>query len=420
LNEVLTKLQTHADAFGELKDFSFEHNDFLEQEKALRDSWSAFIERLHQRIGEQDTNEKLSVFIKLIQDRLTDFSDQVFEYYKGVEVSSTSLQMRKKELFNHIENEVIKILKFLKINFSSSFNYYGKVPYWLFYSDKELFERNNQIICGLHNKDINNHLILILQEFLSSSLQSVTDRAKNWHQYVYHKNIASALSDFVESPYTEDDTIRLIKLLIGYNFNSLSFYEFMLEFASDFVDKKMSYEEQELALLKLLKIIENIRPEVKEGYKPEVQPILESVSGSLRRELEIIAKMKEINCPDLLNGTERKGSLFYFEVASTLEELFFLIKVMLAVRFIRTRYNANLYRFVERHIKTDRTKTASTQYMRNILAPSWRFSSKVIRKVRSWLSAMINYIDTHFLEELKILFVIWFLKEPIILELLVV
>lgn len=416
--EVLTRLQTFADAFGELKDFSLEDSEFAERENGLKDTWSAFSERLQQRIGEQDTEEKLSVLIKITQDRLTDFADQVFEYYKGVEVSKSELELRMKKLFKDIENEVIRVLEFLKINFSNSFNFYGKVPRWVFYVNKDVLFKKTQIVSGLKSKAVNDDLIFVIKDFLDLFQETETYDSKNWHQYVYYTRIVYGMCGFVESADTEDDTIRLIKLLIGYNFNPLTFYEFMLEFASRVVDQHAPYEEQEIELLHLLKIVENVRPEIKKGYNPEVPPIRESVSGSIRRELELITKLKEVQAPAILNGTANKNSWFYFEVATTIEELVFLIKVMVGVRFIKTRSKANLYRFAERHIRTDRSASPSPQYMRNIFSPSWEFSSKVIRRVRSWLMAMITYIDTYFVEQLKVLVVIWFLRDPVILDLL--
>jgi len=417
--EVLTRLQTCANAFGELQDFRLKDSEYAEKENGLKDSWSAFSERLQQRIGEQDTEEKLSVFIKITQDRLTKFADQVFEYYKGVEGSTSELEVRMKKLFKDIENEVVRVLEFLKVNFSKSFNFYGTVPRWVFYVNMDMLSKRSQIISGLESKAINKDLILVIKDFLDLFQEAEAYNAKNWHQYIYFTRMVNRLCRFVESPDTEEDMIRLIKLLIGYNFNPLTFYEFMLEFASGVVDQHAPYEEQEIELLHLLKIIENIRPEINKGYKPEVQLISESVSGSIRRELELIAKMKEVQAPAILNGSASKNSWYYFEVASSIEELIFLMKVMIGVRFMKTDSNANLYRFIQHHIRTDRTAGASTQYMRNIFSPSWIFSQKVIRKVRAWLMLMVTYIDTHFADQFKVFFLIWFLGDQATFGLLV-
>lgn len=412
MNEVLTRLQTYADTFGQLKNFSFEDCDYHEKENGLKDTWSAFDRRLQQRIGEQDTDEKLSVFIKITQDRLTDFADHVFDYYINVEEATSDLEVRMKTLFRDIENEVVRVLEFLKVNFSANYNFYGKVPKWVFYDSKDVLLKTSSIISGLQNKAVKNDLIEILKSFLDHY------QFKNWHECLYYQRMSSTLNRFVESKATEDDTMRLIKLLIGYNFNPLTFYEFMLEFACSVVDKDDAYEDQEIKLLHLLKIIENIRPEITKGYNLEVQPIQESVGCSIRRELELITKLKQVEALTVLNGSGGKSSWYNFEVVSTIEELILMVKIMLAVRFIKTRYYANLYRFIERHIKTDRSMNASPQYMRNILAPGWIFSPKVIRQVRSWLAAMITYIDTHFADQLRILCVIWFLEDPIVLDLL--
>lgn len=415
MNQVLNNLQTHVDSYGQLRDFNVNEKDYVKKENQLKDSWSAFSERLQERIGEQDTDEKLSVFIKITQDRLTVFADKVFQYYKEVESSTTDWQVRQKLLFKDIENEVVKVLEFLKINFSKNFNFLGKVPRWVFYIEKDVLSKKQTIITGLKRKAVDESLVLIISNFLDKFEDSGTFNFKNWHQYVYYKKLVRVLCRFVESQDSADDTLNLIKLLIGYNFNPLPFYYFMVEFTENMIVQSAPFEEQEITLLHLLKVVGNIRPEVSKGYNPEVQPILESVRGSILSELEIIGKIKEVVNPDIIGGTGQKKGWHYFEVSSTLEELFFFFKVMRAVNFIKTRYNANLYRFVERHIKTDRTKNsnASPQYMRNIFAPSWEFSPKVVRKVRSWLTTMVAYIDTHFPEQFKILLIILFLKVPV-------
>ncbi|RLJ77365.1 hypothetical protein [Pedobacter alluvionis] len=414
MNEVLNKLHIHVDSFGQLKNFNPEGREYAKKESQLKETWSSFSERLQQRIGEQDTDEKLSVFIKITQDRLTDFADKVFEYYKEVESSTTECQVKQKLLFNDIENEIVKVLEFLKLNFSNCFNYFGKVPRWIFYINKDVVTKKNSIISGLEKKSVNEDLIVIISSFLDKFQDSGTLNFKNWHQYIYYKKMVRALCKFVESPDTDDDTMNLIKRLIGYNFNLVTFYYFMVDYIEKMVVKNAPFEEPEITLLQILKNVGNIRPELSNGYNPEVQPILESVNGSILHQLSVIAKLKQVDIPDITGGTRQKKAWHYFEVSSTLEELLFFFKVMQAISFIKTRYNSNLYRFVERHIKTDRTRNPnpSPQYMRNIFAPSWEFSPKVVRKVRSWLTRMIAYIDAHFPDQLRILLIILILRVP--------
>jgi len=197
-------------------------------------------------------------------------------------------------------------------------------------------------------------------------------------------------------------SIKFIKLLIGYNFNPLVFYEYLLDYIGQVVSDEMPYEEQEMELLGLLRTIENIRLECKEGYNTEVVPILESVSSFIQRELDILVKMKEVIAPHPQNGSRGRISDYYFEVSTTLEELFFLMRVMLEVRFLKTKFKSNLYSFVAKHIRTDRSKNPSAQYMRNIFGPNREVPSRIIRKVRSWLMMMVNYIDANFGNQLKL------------------
>ncbi|SDF95153.1 hypothetical protein SAMN05421827_102228 [Pedobacter terrae] len=415
MNEVLNKLQTHVDSFGQLVNFNTENREYIEHEKILKETLGTFSDRLQERIGEQDTEVKLSVFIKLTQARLTEFSDRVFQYHSGLCSSNLEWEIKLKSLYIDIENKIIKVLEFLRINFSPNFDFFAKVPMWVVYEDKDVPAKKMFVINGLKEKAVDENLISIITNFLDKYQDLNSFAFENWHQYLYYKNLLSAIFNYLISDESGDDSMNIIKLLIGYNFNPLVFYNFMVEFGESIVSKRAPFEEQEIALLNLLKTVGNIRPEVSIGYNPEVQPILDSISGSILHELAIIAKLKEVESFNAIDEGGKKKAWQYFEVSTTLEELFFLLKVMQAVNFLKTRYNANLYRFVERHIKTDRIRNsnASPHYMRNIFAPKWEFSSRVVKKVRSWLTMMIAYIDAQFPEQLRILVTISFLEVPV-------
>lgn len=415
MNEVLNKLQTHVDSFGQLVNFNTEDREYIKHENILNETLGTFSDRLQERISEQDTEMKLSVFIKLTQARLTEFSDRVFQHHNGLNSSTLEWEIKLKNLYTDIENKIIKVLEFLRINFPSNFDFFAKVPRWVIYDDKDILSKKIFVIKGLNEKAVNGSLISIITNFLDKHQDSNSFTFENWHQYLYYKNLLSALFNYVTSDESGDDTMNIIKLLIGYNFNPLVFYNFMVEFGESVVSNRVTFEEKEIGLLNLLKTVGNIRPEVNRGYNPEVQPILDSVSGSILHELSIIAKLKEVENLNMIDEGGKKKAWQYFEVSTTLEELFFLLKVMQAVCFLKTKYNANLYRFVERHIKTDRIRNsnASPHYMRNIFAPKWEFSSRVVKKVRSWLTMMIAYIDAQFPEQLRILVTISFLEVPV-------
>jgi len=106
-----------------------------------------------------------------------------------------------------------------------------------------------------------------------------------------------------------------------------------------------------------------------------------------------------------------------FSVSTTIEELFFLMRVMLDVRFIKTQYKANLYNFVSNHIKTDRSSNPSTQYMRNVFGFNRTVPLRIVKKIRFWLVTMISYIDSNFGDHLR-LWLIGVLTLPNILEFL--
>lgn len=378
---------------------------YPEGEIALRLVWDEFLVDIDKRITEQDAHSKLAVFIKIAQNNLVDFLDHLYNLNAKCSPCTERCRLEIKDFIAEIATEVAHILESFSTRFSEYFDINGLLPLWIVYKNKKASAFQNRIIHNLELRKVDPELIHILNEYLSCLHTPGDFKMKNWRQYFYLESLSDDLIYFTELSASEDDTLKLIKILIGYNFNPLPFYEYMLEFSAKLISSDMPYEEQEMELLVLLKTIENIRPERKMGYILDAPEILESVSSFITRELGIVAKMKSVLMPYPVNGANGRNSNYYFEVTTTIEELFFLIRVMLEVRFIKTKFKSNLYSFVARHIRTDRTKNPSTQYMRNVFGTNKEVPVRIVRKIRAWLMSMINYIDTNFGGQTKL----WFL-----------
>ncbi|MBB2148955.1 hypothetical protein [Pedobacter gandavensis] len=400
-----SQLTTFLSLSTELIKSCCDDKNYPEGEMALRTVWGEFLVDADKRINEQDTHSKLSIFIKITQNNLVDFLDHLYTLNGRFSPCNENCRLEIKDLIEEIAIEVSQILESLSTKFSEHFDLNGLIPLWVVYKNKKASAFQNRINHNLELRKVDPELIHILDEYLSCLHVPGDFKMKSWRQYFYLENLSDDLIHFTELPATDDDTLKLIKILIGYNFNPLAFYEYMLEYSSNLISIEMPYEEQEMELLVLLKTIENIRPERRMGYVLDAPSILESICSFINRELGIVAKMKDVLMPYPANGSNGRNSNYYFEVATTIEELFFLIRVMLEVRFIKTKFKANLYSFVSRHIRTDRTKNPSTQYMRNVSGTSKEVPIRIVRKIRAWLMSMINYIDTNFGGQAKL----WFL-----------
>lgn len=397
-----TQLNAFTDGVAELKEHCCDVEKYHDQEAILKSIWIVFSDALHKKLNDHDSPGRLSLYIKVMQNNLTDFSDRIYCLYKDSTPCQENCRQESKNFLYGIGVEATHILEQLSINFPDHFDKSGGFPQWGVFENQMLVPELKRIVRGLEEKRIDTELIHILGSALESIYSLDGVRLKNWQQLFYLRALAKVLTDFVASPVSDDDALKLIRLLIGYNFNPLVFYEYLLDYIGRVVSDEMPYEEQEMELLALLRTFENIRLECKEGYNTEVVPILESVSSFIQRELDILVKMKEVIAPYQQNGSRGRISDYYFEVSTTLEELFFLMRVMLEVRFMKTKFKSNLYNFVAKHIRTDRSKNPSAQYMRNIFGPNREVPSRIIRKVRSWLMIMVNYIDANFGNQLKL------------------
>lgn len=353
-------------------------------ESALNNIWKDFLVDYTTQCKLIDKPARLSVFVKTSQIDFSHFLDQI-DLLKDKHVPcSERCHLKHTDFLAEFSNEICDILISLSTNFYEHFDFNLEVPNWVIDRNIKAMLNQSRIISNLRDKNIDIALIDLLDSYLNCLHQSNSYMLKTWSQYFYLEAISDRLLYFIESPITEDDNLKLIKLLIGYNFNTLEFHEYLLMYLDLSTNSDLPYEDQEFELLEMLKVIGGIRIERKDGYLNEVASILDSTNSYLKRGLDTIANIKGAVSP------------YYFNAHTTLEELLFLFRVMLQVRLISTKFKTQLYQFIERHIKTERTKIPSAQYIRNTLSTNQEIPKKTVLKVRAWLMMMVSHIDTNF------------------------
>ena len=356
--------------------------------------------RLEQLISEQKKQEKLTLFVHYIQIKLTTLADSLENKEKDSNHQPYEATAHTRSILDRIRIKIIDILEYLHLNFSSNFDISTNLPLCFFYIGDNAVKEHDLIISALSEKNIDKNLISILEAYLNSFNEPSDFSIKTWHQYDYLINLSDHIRHFSKQLPSGDDTFKLILLLISHNFNSVNFYEFMLHFIEKRTNTHTIYEEQETRLIDLLKVIENLRQENKYGFNPDIPVIRESLSAAIKRELRSIIRLRKVYLQDAGEG-EGKSKNFYFEVTGTIEDLLFTLRLLMELGFLKTKFKASLYTFVENHIKTERTKTPSAQYMRNIFSPGQEVSPKIVKKSRSTLMKIVNYIDMHFRDQLK-------------------
>lgn len=378
-----------------LEDFAVNPNEYESRRKTLQENWYNIRSMIDAQLYAQDVQKNFSITVTSIQKRLTDIANATYHHYKKfLDDSNNDLMVSFLEEFG---NDVSGSVEYLSVHFPDYFDRKKGIPLWLPHANKHISSLRARIVHNLMEKRTDATLTLIMEEHLDCLQLPGDFRVKNWHQYEYLMDISEELERFAHIPPTSDCTLSLIKLLIGHNFNPLAFYEFLLRYKSKVAGKDENpYEEQEMALLELLETIQDIRPERKDGYNTEAPNIGESISGSIKRELEIIRQRKSILSPFPINGNRIPP--YYFEVTCSLKELFLIIRVMVKTGFIRVKSLSSMFEFAKRHIKFKTTKEPSERYMRNLVGKTQVVPRELAMKVRTLLAVMINYIDSYYLK----------------------
>lgn len=354
------------------------------------------LNRIEAQIFEQENQERLSIFIHLVQIRFTSLTDCLYQSSLHFNLKSPEFPDLN-EVVITIHKRIIGVLDYLHSHFSASFDTSEKLPGYFFFLPEHDIEDTVQTVEQLSTKNIDLNLISIIRDYLNSSATGKSSVILTWQQWDYLKEAFRQIKVFSELPAEEDDNINFIRLLIRINFNSLAFYDFMLDYTESQISKESIYEGRETALILLLKTIEDILPESKNRFNVNLPDIKDSIADAMRRNLKRIVQLKDVYKQDLVNGDGVSKDVL-FEIDGTLEELFFLLRVLIDLGHIKMKFKTLLYAFVSRHVKTIHTEIPSVRYMRNIFSPSNRVSQKIVRKAKHRLQAVLKYIDVNFPE----------------------
>lgn len=367
----------------------------------LRTIWDEVLMDFNTKNKELDNNKKTSAFVRNVQHDFSVFIDQLYVQQSRFSPCSNECLINKENQLKDIALEVRRILGYLLRKYPEYFDFNRVVPDWVIVLNHKSVIDFDRIIDNLQTKSIDPELLEIISEYLKCLFIPNKFKMKTWRQYVYLDLLVTELDYFSELPKTHDDNKNLLKLLVGRNFNPIELHDYVIRFFTKILPRDKSYEEQEMELLTLLKVIKQTRIETIDVYNNEAQPIYNSVCDFINGELESIGKMKDVLTSYATESVTTGKSNYFFEFCTTIEELIFLTQVMLEVRLIKTKFRSNLYTFISKHIKTERSKNPSTGYMRALDSPKYEFQAKTIRRVRSWLTNMVSYIDENYKNQTK-------------------
>lgn len=147
-------MNTFTEGVVELKESCCDGEKYHNQETTLKSIWFDFSGTLHNRLNEQDTQDKLSVYIKVTQNSLTNFADKIYGLYNDILPCKDNCRQEIKGFLYEIGIEATRILEQLSISFPDHFDKFASFPQWGVFDNKILIPQLKHIVHGLEEKGI--------------------------------------------------------------------------------------------------------------------------------------------------------------------------------------------------------------------------------------------------------------------------
>ncbi|MFD0795470.1 hypothetical protein ACFQZX_17745 [Mucilaginibacter litoreus] len=325
-----------------------------------------------------------------VQFHLTELADQLSALSRDSKPSEAL-----SSLFQAMAEKAITLLDYLFNHFIRYFNLSGKLPAG--YNRSAILpetEKLQTLIGKLHTMEIDPDLVHVLSTYVLDEGQEELYPVHTWQQWQYQQETVNWLDQFTQTKSDVKADCRILLELIARNFNSIRLYSYFLRYIARITKADMSFQDQQEELLYLLKLLKQVLVDPNLAYEAHVQPLKQTLIDCLTTELEYVEQREKLFV-EHYRSTMNTPSRFYFDIAVTLAELMFLIKVWLETGFISTRFKSYVYEFISNHIHTKRTDNASKKSMRNHMSNQY-LPDRLVQNVRNWLSKMIAHIDLHY------------------------
>jgi hypothetical protein len=346
--------------------------------------------RIEEQLFSYTLETDRKVLLYDVQFHLTELVDLLFELSGKEQISG-----RIFDVFQTVAEKSVAVLNHLFARYIAYFNLSGKLPAGYFRNaHASNYERVHKIITLLYAEKIDVDLVQVLNTYLMNDGPQDLYLLHTWQQWQYLQEMINWLDLYTQQQTGERVGSNLLLILIARNFNSIHIYAYFLKLISRITLADQPLENQQQDLLYLLKEVRQVIVDPKYIYDVNVQPLKQSLIECLTAELEYVEQREKVVVKHFRNSADTP-SRFYFDVAVTLAEFMFLIKVWLEISFIHTKFKSYVYEFISNHIHTKRAENLSKKSMRNHLSSTY-LPDRLVLNVRDWLSKMINHIDLHY------------------------
>jgi hypothetical protein len=356
----------------------------------LNEDASQMVVRIEEQLFGYTGEVERKAYLNDVQFHLTELANQLFVLSRNGEISMTI-----SGIFLTMAKKTITVLNYLFDHLSVYFNLRGKLPAgYTSIVHTAGTGRVEKIIKELYAMKIDPGLVDVLNAYLLNLEAQDPYPLQTWQQWLYLQETINWLENFTQMDAAGKPECRLMLELIGRNFNSIRIYAYFMKYISRITLADKPFQDQQQDLLYLLKVLRQVLVDPKHTYDANVQPLKQSLIDCLTAELEYVEQREKVFV-DHYKSTVDSPSRFYFDVAVTLAELMFLIKIWMEVKFIQTKFKSYVYEFISNHIRTKRAENLSKKSMRNHLSNTY-LPDRLVLNVRDWLSKMIAHIDLHY------------------------
>ncbi len=379
----------HGASRGSFHTNSAKHSDFTQ---ALKGKWEAFKKKMELRIDEKNSQEQLTVFIQKTQARLTEIGEMLYEFFLGLQIKEPA---PLRAAITEIAMDITRTFDSLRLYYPAHFQSDMQLCCWSIYFNKHHQGTVDQITDALKTKKIDPELVDLVFVHLKKIWEIPQQGRISWAELDFLISLKEALTEFCQlySELGERSTLKLIRVLILLNFNSPLFHQYLIGCQERHIPKDWPLEEQELAILELLQVVEKVNTEPISGYRPG-RPIGQAFSDSLKKSLEIITITQKLyQNPDLNSNPQ---SWFYFEMAITLEDLAFDFRIQRERKMITTPHLSGVLRFIKTHIKTPRSKNPSMGYLRNLFCAKEKVAPDIVKRARRRYADQLHFLELEY------------------------
>jgi hypothetical protein len=254
-----------------------------------------------------------------------------------------------------------ELLKYLEEHFPEYFNMDMKMPLVAReHATKELslFRESMTLMFGIHNVDVG------LIELLKNSLSDFTDgnESISFRRFYYlrllRKNVLALAREDMPNP----ETIDLIRVLLLYNYNTQTFYCYLVKYVTWSVNKASSISEKLDQLAYYLKFSNQEHPLAGVAFDHNNAPINVQIAEWISQEIQYL-KSKQQLLP-IISAEEIVPSEFRLNFNLSVSHVAFLFRAFIEAGVIQNENTSELIRFLTKYVKTKRSEVLSYESFR--------------------------------------------------------